>query len=342
MSLPDLRWTPYEPEKLNWKEVPRGRIVATDAVASRACDSRCVITIGAFDGLHMGHRTLVAAACEDARAQGLPCVAVMFDPDPAEVLRPESVRGARLLGCEDRAAGLIELGVSAVVLLAFDEAMAQTEPSAFVHDVLLPNLHPASIHVGEDFRFGCRGRGDVRLLAELGVEFGFRVHGHELVRSGSDFVSATRVRRLLEDGLLDEANELLCRCHYVSGTVEHGRGEGTGFGFPTANVRCAPMECMPAEGVYACFVVCGSRAWPAAANVGAPPTFGGGGEAFLEANLIGFSGDLYGEEVSVVFVRWLRASRKFDSLEELERVVLGNIAWVRENLGSSELEVTRD
>ena len=123
------------------------------------------------------------------------------------------------------------------------------------------------------------------------------------------------------------------------GQFAHGRGEGTGFGFPTANVVCDPRACMPAEGVYACYVSQGGTAWPAAANVGAPPTFAGRRAAFLEANLLGFTGDLYGAEVAVSFVRWLRPSRVFDSLSELERVVLGNIEWVRRNLGDAPREL---
>ena len=133
---------------------------------------------------------------------------------------------------------------------------------------------------------------------------------------------------------------LLGRCHFVRGWVDHGRGEGTSFGFPTANVRCDARTCMPAEGVYACVVSDGSRAWPAAANVGAPPTFDTRHDAyFLEANLLGFEGDLYGSELAVTFVAWLRASRPFSSLEELERTVLSNIDWVRRNVGETGVEV---
>ena len=323
-----------------WQPVEGGRVAFARRGAAVAPGSRSVVAIGAFDGLHLGHRRLLREACSDARASDVPCVAVTFDPDPAELMRgPAAVAGRRLLTCADRAAGLLALGADAVVSLAFDRALAGLGAREFVEDVLEPLTSPVALHVGTNFRFGSKGAGDVGTLAALGREAGFAVRAHELVSEGGVVVSATRVRRLLGAGSLAEANALLARCHYVRGVVEHGRGEGTSFGFPTANVRADLLDCMPPEGVYACYVACEGRAWPAAANVGAPPTFGGRDAAFLEANLLGFEGDLYGREVSVSFVRWLRGSRRFSSLEELERVVLGNIAWVAEHLGSGELEV---
>ena len=152
-------------------------------------------------------------------------------------------------------------------------------------------------------------------------------------------VSSSRIRSLLAQGDVSGIVSLLGRHHYVRGTVAHGRGEGTGFGFPTANVCSDARSCMPREGVYACIVTDGVRAWPSAANVGAPPTFTSHRDAFLEANLIGFEGDLYGRELVVIFVEWLRGSRTFSSLDELERVVLGNIDWVRQNVGDQCVEV---
>lgn len=152
------------------------------------------------------------------------------------------------------------------------------------------------------------------------------------------------MRDLLGSGSIEDAAGLLGRCHFVSGRVVHGRGEGTGFGFPTANVEVRDGLCLPAEGVYAGYVVASGTAWPAAINVGRPRSFSPGeeGQAFLEATLLGFSGDLYGAEVSVVFVRWLRAPRTFSSVSELERVVLGNVSWVREALGEGGIDLGRE
>lgn len=302
---------------------------------------RVVCVMGAFDGLHEGHRSLVGFAIADARERGLPCVAVTFDPDPAEVLVGVQP-GTRLLTCGDRARGLLALGVDYVLSFSFTKKEANTSYQEFMRSQLGRVVRVASVHVGTNFRFGAGGAGTPAAMQALGDQDGFQAYAHDLLQARSAVVSATRIRRALIKGGLGEATELLQRCHFVSGTVRHGRGEGTSFGFPTANVVCDVRDCLPKEGVYACFVVQGNSAWPAAANVGAPPSFSSPKPAFLEANLLGFSGNLYDEPVQVVFVRWLRASRKFDSLEQLEQAVFNNIDWVRINLGDARLEVGLD
>lgn len=327
-------------ERVVERELGPGRVMSSRDVRLGP-DVPVVCVIGAFDGLHEGHRSLVRAARSDAAERGLPCVAVTFSPDPAEVLRgPEA--SSTLLDSRSRALGLLRLGVDAVLVLPFTAALAAMDQRPFVERVLLSSLRPVSVHVGENFSFGRGGAGDPESLAALGAEAGFSVRAHELLALDGGPVSATRIRALLHEGRLDEATRLLGRCHYVRGDVRHGRGEGRTFGFPTANVTCDLRDCMPREGVYACYCVVGRTAWPAAVNVGAPPTFSAHEDAFLEANLIGFSGDLYGRDCEVVFVRWLRASRRFDSTAELERVVLSNIGWVKENLGSRRVEVALD
>lgn len=312
----ELSWKPFEMPSDTSADLSRG----------------CVVVIGVFDGVHRGHWQLICGACEDAQRRGLPCVVLTFDPDPTEVLQPVAP-SLRILGTRDRVAGLYAAGANEVMALSFTPELSKLEPREFVQGVIVARLHPQSVHVGSNFRFGRGGAGTPQTLSALGKEFGFEVYTHDLLQVGGGTVSSTRIRELLQtDDGLEAANELLGRCHYIRGTVAHGRGEGTAFGFPTANVVSDVRDCMPAEGVYACYVCCEGKAWPAAANVGAPPTFSARKPAFLEANLIGFEGDLYGKEVTVSFVKWLRPSRKFDSFEELKRTVLGNIAWVKENL----------
>ena len=263
---------------------------------------------------------------------------VTFDPDPSELLAGERA-DRRLLSVADRVGLCRDLGVDRVEVLPFTAELAQRSPREFV-ELLVDRLGcMKTIYVGENFRFGTRGCGTTQTLTTLGDEFGFEVKVQPLLEVEGTSVSSSRIRALLGKGAVEQAACLLERCHYVRGTVAHGRGEGTSFGFPTANVCCDPRSCLPSEGVYACIVTDGSRAWPAAVNVGAPPTFAERRDAFLEANLLGFSGDLYDRELSVLFVSWLRASRPFSSLDELERVVLGNIASVAENVGAHEVEV---
>lgn len=315
--------------------------VASTDLAYRGLDAaqKAVLVLGAFDGLHEGHRQLVASAHADARDRGVACVAVTFDPDPSVLLHPTSPQ-PQLLEVIDRVRGLRSLGIDHVVTLPFDGQLASLTPEEFVRTILCAITRPVAIHVGSNFRFGAHGAGDVQLLRQLGASMGFEVQECPLVRVGSERVSSTRIRTLLaQPARLAEANGLLCRCHFVRGRVEHGRGEGTSFGFPTANVRCSPLVCMPSQGVYGGYVCVADVAWPAAINVGAPPSFSGPDDLMLEANLIGFSGDLYDAAACVVFVEWLRPSRRFSSLDELERVVLGNIAWVRDNLGEGEVSM---
>ena len=308
-----------------------------DEGASPSSSSGCAL--GAFDGVHAGHRALVEATVAEAREAGVPALAVTFDPDPADVLtgpRPTS----QLLSIADRARLLLALGLDGVLVVPFTPALAATSHADFMASVLVPVAHPSSVHVGSDFRMGRGGAGDVTALAEVGARIGMAVRPHDLVRSLGETVSATRVRDLVRSGDVEGAARLLCRYHAVSGTVVHGRGEGTAFGFPTANVECATEACLPAEGVYAAVALVDGHAWPTAVNVGKPRTFcGEQGAAFMEATLVGFSGNLYDRPATVCFVAWLREPRKFASLEELERTVLGNIEWVRRYLGAGEVSL---
>ena len=327
---------------LAWTDGPHGARLLLAPDVTVGADVPGVLALGAFDGFHLGHRALMEAALADARARGVRCLAIMFDPDPDELFLGDDAP-RQLLSCENRARLIASAGVDGVIMLRFDHALAALEPTAFVERVLCQVAKPASIHVGSNFRFGARGAGDCACLRACGAHAGFEVVAHELVERGGKPVSSTRIRAVLaEPAGLAEANDLLGRCHFLSGVVEHGRGEGTSFGFPTANVRFPGRSCMPAQGVYGGYVTIGDAAWPAAINVGAPPTFSGPDELFCEANLIGFAGDVYGAKVAVTFVEWLRASRPFGSTEELERVVLGNIDWVRTNLGDGRVEVALD
>lgn len=294
--------------------------------------------MGGFDGVHRGHRELVRACHDEARLRGVTALAITFDPLPSLVLEGRA-HGHCLLSTERRVRLLLDAGMDAVCVLAFDKTLAHTPYADFV-DGLLPKVaHVESLHVGANFRFGFEGAGTPAALAWLGQARGFSVHIHDLLAQGAAPVSSTRTRALLAQGSVEDAARLLGRPHVVHGVVEHGRGEGTTLGFPTANVHVDARLCLPAEGVYAGFVICGPTAWPAAINVGASPTFSTPRASFLEANLIGFAGKLYGREVDVAFVSWLRPSRPFDSTVELERTVRSNIDWVRTNLGDDGLEV---
>lgn len=294
-------------------------------------------TIGAFDGIHQGHRFLFSSVVEDARARGIASAIVTFDPDPDELFLPaERVR--KLLSNEDRIAYLRTFGADYVIVISFTRELAAHSCEEFLRDVLGRVADVRAIHVGDNFRLGASNAGTVDCLQHVGEGAGFDVFGHDLRRFDGRPVSATRIRDCLAAGELDEANDLLCRPYYLAGTVVDGRHEGRDLGFPTANVRIDYPYVMPAEGVYAGFLAADDVAWPAAINVGVPRTFASEqGCARLEANLIGFTGDLYGTPVRVAFTKFLRPQRKFDDIAELIATVNGNIAWVADAYGTEGL-----
>ena len=312
-------------------------------------DGPWVCAIGAFDGFHVGHQALIDRARVEAAELGARVCAVTFAPDPAEVLG-DAAPASRLVDPCHRPELLLRGGADAVLAFEFDGDFSMLSYDRFVREALLGLVDCRAIVVGRDFRMGAGGTGTLEALVSLGKEIGIEVIGLELLDEGGRAVTATRIRGLVREGRVEQAAGLMGRCLALTGHVEHGRGEGSSFGFPTANVITDIRNCLPEQGVYAGFVTPLGEyplyAYPAAINVGLPPTFQEedpalelDAVAFLEANLIGFEGDLYGSDVVVTFVRWLRDSRTFDSLEELEATVLGNIAWVRDCLGGSGIHI---
>lgn len=296
-----------------------------------------VCAIGAFDGVHLGHRALIAAAIQEAKDSGSLAIAVLFNPDPAHLLAPDSA-AQDLLPIDERIRVLLSLGLDAVACVSFTHSIAALSYQEFFELFLLKALCCKSIHVGRNFRMGKDGAGDIQALAPFAARFDVALTAHELECAYGETVSSTRIRNLLAAGDIDMATRLLGRTHCVGGLVKHGRGEGTSFGFPTANIHIDPQICLPKEGVYACYVGDGARLWPAAVNVGSPRSFDGTiGTPLLEATLLGFEGDLYGKNLLTSFVAWLRGPKQFATLEELESTVLSNVDWVRTHLGEGEL-----
>lgn len=293
-----------------------------------------VVAIGAFDGVHLGHQQLIEAAKSDANNRGVACVAVTFNPDPSDVVDGPTPL-ARLLAHDDRVSALIAAGADAVITMAFTPEVAQLTDREFIDQRLFQRLRPVAIHVGSDFRFGRDGAGSVDSLAAHGSFCNFEVVGHPLTMFAGKPITATRIRSTLREGQLTLAAKLLGRLHIVRGSVEHGRGQGSSFGFPTANLRCDALCCMPCPGVYSAFaVVAGGVAYAAAVNVGTPPTFTSVADpSFLEAHLVAYSGDLYECPLTIVFFSMIRTARRFSSLTELEATVHHDIRSVEHDLG---------
>ena len=313
---------------------PVHRLDGTDAPAL----GPSVIAIGAFDGFHIGHQKLIARTVDDARRRGVRAVVVTFDPDPDCVVGPGPA--PKLMAPGDRLRALSASGADAVLVVPFTRELAALDHVAFFEDVLGACLDVRAVHVGSDFRLGRGGASDVAVMRSWGSAHGVDVTGHSLVLADGSAVSATRIRVLLADGATEAAASELGRRFMLRGTIGSGRGQGTGMGFPTANIVVDERLVMPADGVYAGLALLQDTVWPAAVNVGLPPTFADrAGSAHLEANLIGFTGDVRGERISLAFGRFLRPSRVFSSTRELIDTVMGNIEDIRSEFGESGVHI---
>ncbi|MGY1739762.1 MULTISPECIES: bifunctional riboflavin kinase/FAD synthetase [unclassified Blastococcus] len=286
---------------------------------------RTVVTVGMYDGVHRGHQKLIGAAVARARSLGRPCLLLTFDPHPAEVVRPGS--HPAILTSLDRKAELVEgLGVDAMCVLPFTPDLMRLSPESFTHTVLASTLHASHVVVGENFTYGHRAAGTVATLTAEGRRFGFSVEGVGLASLAEEAdeltISSTYVRACVAAGDMRSAAAALGRPHRVDGVVVRGHRRGRQMGYPTANVESPPYTAIPADGVYVGHFVLrdvegasGAR-FPAAISVGTNPTFDGTRRT-VEAHLIDWDGDLYGEHCGVEFTARLRGQVRFTGMPDL-------------------------
>lgn len=292
---------------------------------------RAVVTIGVFDGVHTGHQQTIGHAVKRARELGLPAVVLTFDPHPSEVVRPGS--HPAMLTSPQRKAELLEgLGVDVLCVQPFTLDFSKLDADRFVHDVLVEHLHAALVVVGENFRFGHRAAGDVELLAKLGRTFGFAVESAPLVTGDGTVYSSTYVRACVDAGDVEAAAAVLGRPHRLEGVVVRGDQRGREIGFPTANLMVAKYTAVPADGVYAAWLVRGNDRLPAAVSIGTNPTFAGQ-DRRVEAYVLDFAGDLYGERLALDFVSHLRPTLKFDGIASLVEAIEDDVTRTRAVLG---------
>jgi riboflavin kinase/FMN adenylyltransferase len=300
--------------------------------------SGTAVTIGAYDGVHLGHRALLRDLSERAAARGLSTVVVTFDRHPASMVRPASAP-LQLTDLEQKIELLEACGIDRTLVITFDRDRADETAEDFVKQVLVDTLGARLVVVGEDFHFGHGRKGNVALLTELGREYDFEVVGARLTGDGNDAVSSTRIRTLVAAGDVVGAAKLLGRPHEVRGPIVHGDGRGgPELGFPTANFAIGDDIALPADGIYAgYFTRADGTVHQAAVSVGRRPTFYQPGTAsvLVEAYLLGFDGDLYGERSRVSFVRRLRGDQKFDSVDAL-------IAQMRRDVADAERALSAD
>lgn len=284
---------------------------------------------GVFDGVHQGHRFLISCAQETARHDGAKSIALTFDIDPDEMFHAERLR--KLMSNEERLEMLAATGVDAVVALPFTRDFAASSPEEFLARTFGSGV-PAHLHVGFDFHFGAKAAGSVTELVAWADKHGMQVHAHDLKSEDGAPITATRIRLLLADGDIKEANRLLGRPYFMTGIVSPGRGEGADMGIRTANLDVSDQMRPLADGVYAAYAHVDGKRYKAAVNVGVAATFADRATATCEVHLLDFDGDIYGKYMKVEFIEWLRPMRKFDNVQELIATVKGNIDWVRENL----------
>jgi riboflavin kinase/FMN adenylyltransferase len=292
---------------------------------------RAVATIGVFDGVHRGHQATIGQTVKRAKDLGVQSVVVTFDPHPAEVVRPGS-HPAVLTEPAYKAELIEALGADVLCVIPFTPEFSRLSAEAFVHDVLVEHMHAALVVVGENFRFGHRAAGDVALLERLGRTFGFGVESPPLVADDGTVFSSTYIRSCVDAGDVVAAAAALGRPHRLEGVVVRGDRRGREIGFPTANLMCGRYAAVPGDGVYAAWLVRGDERLPAAVSIGTNPTFAGR-ERRVEAYVLEFDGDLYGERVALDFGAHLREMRTYDGVDPLIAQIRDDVAQIRALLG---------
>lgn len=292
--------------------------------ASRA---RTVVAIGNFDGVHLGHRKILRGVLERARGEGTLATVLTFYPHPARVLRP-STAPALLSTLDQRIAAFDAMGIDAALVLRFDEELSQVSAEEFARRFLVETLRATAVLVGQNFRFGHRQAGDVKLLSAIGAECGFEVGVVEPVTVHGVVISSSAIRKAVREGRMEDAAKFLGRAFSLDGEIRPGTGTGRKLVVPTLNLA-TEQELLPENGVYATEVIIAGRRFPAATNIGVRPTFDGTRLA-IESHLVDFSEQLTCGRMEVQFRMRLRDERKFASVDALRDQVVRDIERARQ------------
>ncbi len=297
------------------------------------------LTIGNFDGVHLGHRHLLAQVVEDARAHNRTPAVVTFQPHPRQVLNP-NVRIRYISSWEERLALLGDVGVELVAVVRFTPEVAALSAEAFVR-ALVERLGMEALWVGPDFALGRSREGDIPYLQSLAEKLGFALHVVPPFEIDGEPVHSSRIRYLIgEVGDVRAAARLLGRCFSLSGIVVHGDGRGRQIGIPTANLAVAPNRLLPANGVYATWAILNGERWPSATNVGVRPTVSEDNPIrTVETHIIGLQRNLYYQFIRLEFVERLRAEKRFSSIKELKRQIREDVARAARLLAYEECHV---
>jgi riboflavin kinase/FMN adenylyltransferase len=283
---------------------------------------RSVVTMGNFDGIHLGHQALVRNTVEESKRLGYPSIVLTFEPHPLKVLAPE--RAPRLLlGYQDKLDLFQAFGIDIVIAQRFDREFASIAAEDFVRRLLVGRLKTKKLWVGRDLRFGQGRKGGTGDLIRVAPEVGFQVGVLDPISSNGIRISSSRIRGLVEAGCVDEVRPMLGRYHFVSGRVVTGQGRGRKLGFPTANIS-SETEVVPLNGIYATLIEVKSRQWLSVSSVGVNPTFGDGPRT-VESFIFDFESEIYGEPVKLSFVKRIRDEKRFSTVEDLIGQIHGDV-----------------
>ncbi|WP_370981546.1 bifunctional riboflavin kinase/FAD synthetase [Agaribacterium sp. ZY112] len=303
----------------------------------KACAGAHVVTIGAFDGVHLGHQQLLMAARAKASALSLPSLAIVFEPQPNEFFQKERAP-ARLMRLREKVSAVAEVGIDAVLCLKFDARLRALSAERFVEQVLLDATQCKALIVGDDFRFGCDRSGDFEFLQQQGRKLGFEVADTETHEHAEERVSSTRLRSLLAEGQLASVKALLGRPYSNCGRVSYGQQLGRSIGFPTANIALARRK-VALEGVFAVLLEHNGCVYNGVANVGSRPTVDGINKAKLEVYVLDKTLNLYGDFVRVSYMKKIRDEKKFSGIDALKQQIAVDVEQARAFFASAETEL---
>ncbi len=286
------------------------------------------LAMGFFDGVHLGHQQIIRQTIADARQHEAVALVLTFDRHPNTVVAPTQVPPL-IYSLTQKQRTIASLGADALLLLHFDRRLSRRTGEAFVRKLVQDLGRVHSICVGADFQFGHKRSGNVALLKQLGAELGFVVHGVSALALDRKVVSSTRIRQTIQIGKLDAASQMLGRPYSICGEIMRGDRLGRKLGFPTCNLDVSGLV-LPPHGVYAVHAAARGKTYPAVLNIGVRPTLQSAQPQLrVEAHLLGFDGDLYGQEMEIIFIESLRGERRFPSLDALQRQIARDIATAR-------------
>lgn len=281
-------------------------------------DKRSVVTIGVFDGVHLGHRAVIKKAVDRAKNTGAVSIVLTFDPHPLKVLVGRSLVPS-IMSLKHRVNTIKALGADKVIVMKFDKRLSGMEPDMFINNVIRKRLNAGEIFVGEDFCFGKAAAAGIKTLKRIGIKAGLKVHSVKAVKRNGRIISSSEIRKLIVSGNIRKASKLLGRPFSVLGTVVSGAKLARVLGYPTANIN-PHHEAMPPSGVYAVRVKLNKTLFNGVMNIGLRPTFydhGRDAEPSIEVHIFGFRGSIYGKDLEIVFVRRIRSEKKFNTIDSL-------------------------